>query len=259
MTVGVAVVGGVFVASAASAVRETQRQFEIRRTQIHGIATILAQTVKEDVAKQNKRNVADALNGIVKLPDIKFASIKSQAKTIDYSVGTGIVVSRDNMPTPAENDTSVFGAVYLGTYQVQIPVISSGIELATLEVVADISDLKDALLKSILNATGTGLVAALLGMLASWYFQNSISGPISDLRSVMQRVQKTHDFSERANRTTDDETGQLADAFNNMLDEIRRRDEQLIKHQNTLEKRVKERTADLAKAKSSAEKANAAK
>jgi two-component system sensor histidine kinase BarA len=60
-------------------------------------------------------------------------------------------------------------------------------------------------------------------------------------------------------RTSDDETGRLVDAFNAMLAEVRARDAALTQHRDRLAAEVSERTHELALAKSAAERANEAK
>jgi light-regulated signal transduction histidine kinase (bacteriophytochrome) len=55
---------------------------------------------------------------------------------------------------------------------------------------------------------------------------------------VARRITAGRDYSLRATRTTNDEVGQVVDAFNDMLDELARRAE-------TLEDRVRRRTAQL--------------
>jgi len=258
-TVGIAVISGILVASIASGLRETERQFETRRDEISGIAQVVASTVKEDVEKGARRRVALTINGIANLKQIKFAAIHSADGAVDYAIGTGIVVSQTDARSKTNQEIGPFDAVYLGTYRTVTPVISNGRKIATIELVADLSDLRTALLSSFSKALATGLFAALFGMGLSWYFQRRISSPITELKSVMQRVQSEHDFSKRANRTTDDETGQLVDAFNAMLDEIRNRDEKLSRHRDDLETAVIERTINLTKAKQQADQANAAK
>ena len=70
------------------------------------------------------------------------------------------------------------------------------------------------------------LVAALS---ISAFLQRAITTPILEITDVAQRVMMTRDFSLRASRTTEDELGYLVDAFNNMLAEIGRRAEALLR------------------------------
>ena len=124
------------------------------------------------------------------------------------------------------------------------------------------------------------IVAMLAALLTSARMQNVITRPILAIADIARHVVTTRDYSVRALKTTADEVGALAEAFNDMLDEIqkreldlerevaeRRRSEQEIARLNAeLEDRVRERTAqleasnrELAQARKEAERANEAK
>jgi signal transduction histidine kinase/ActR/RegA family two-component response regulator len=136
----------------------------------------------------------------------------------------------------------------------------------------------------ILNYAGIAAIVALLAMLAavltSARMQNIVTRPILAIAAIARHVVTTRDYSVRAVKTTEDEVGTLAEAFNDMLGEIqtralalehevaeRRRSELEIARLNTvLEDRVRERTAqfeasnlELGQARKEAERANEAK
>ena len=69
--------------------------------------------------------------------------------------------------------------------------------------------------------------AIILVFLSAVYLQKLISEPIHDLAEIATRVTDTKDFKERAKKTSNDETGQLAEAFNTMLDVVCERDTRL--------------------------------
>lgn len=50
-----------------------------------------------------------------------------------------------------------------------------------------------------------------------------ITRPVMDLAAAAQQVTATGDYTVRAKKSTDDEVGALADAFNRMLDQIQQR------------------------------------
>ena len=82
------------------------------------------------------------------------------------------------------------------------------------------------------------LTAALL--MCIW-LQSTITAPILAMRDVAQSVVEKRDFTLRAQKTTDDEIGYLADAFNGMLAEIDNRTSELQQSSVTLAGEVRER------------------
>ncbi len=101
--------------------------------------------------------------------------------------------------------------------------------------------------------------ATALGLLIALRMQRVITRPIIELSRVMQAVRRTGDFGRRAVRMSSDETGDLADAFNEMLYEIQERDARLLAQQQNLQKIVRKKTNELKIAKETAEEASLAK
>ncbi len=98
------------------------------------------------------------------------------------------------------------------------------------------------------------LLAGLLTFVLSSKLQQLISKPILQLAETTQLIRSTRDFSIRAEKVGFDELGKLADDFNNMLNEIQKRDRELIKHQENLQAQVEERTLELSAANEQLEK-----
>jgi signal transduction histidine kinase/CheY-like chemotaxis protein/HPt (histidine-containing phosphotransfer) domain-containing protein len=70
-------------------------------------------------------------------------------------------------------------------------------------------------------------------------------GPITRLIEVIRVVRDGGHYDVRADKTAEDEIGELIDHFNAMLREIQRRDQQLLLQQDDLERTVDERTGEL--------------
>jgi len=92
---------------------------------------------------------------------------------------------------------------------------------------------------------GVVLLASLGAYLASSRLQAIISGPILSLAGVAEAVSEDKDYSTRASKQSNDEVGLLIDSFNEMLEQIERRDAALVGVNEELEVRVRQRTADL--------------
>ncbi|HEV7803031.1 MAG TPA: ATP-binding protein [Burkholderiales bacterium] len=85
-----------------------------------------------------------------------------------------------------------------------------------------------------------GLAVAL--PMSAW-LQSTLTRPILAMSDVAHAVVEKRDFSLRAKKTTQDEIGYLADAFNGMLDEIEQRASELEESNATLAQEVREREA----------------
>jgi signal transduction histidine kinase len=70
-------------------------------------------------------------------------------------------------------------------------------------------------------------LSLLIAWLISGWLQAVVTRPILDTAAVARKVVENRDFSLRATKTTEDEIGQLVDAFNDMLAEVGRRAEAL--------------------------------
>ncbi len=84
-----------------------------------------------------------------------------------------------------------------------------------------------------------------LTLLLSALLQRVISRPIFHLAETARTVSDRKEYSVRATKHGKDELGQLIDGFNEMLDQIQRRDTDLQQAHDDLEVRVEKRTADL--------------
>ncbi len=70
--------------------------------------------------------------------------------------------------------------------------------------------------------------------------QRAVSEPILELAQAAERIASENDLSVRAVARSEDETGALVAAFNHMLDERQRREEELQETQRALERQIKQ-------------------
>ncbi len=87
--------------------------------------------------------------------------------------------------------------------------------------------------KRYLQLAGMVLIgASLVALLLSSAFQRAISRPILRLLEVEKRVSREKDYTLRAPKEGNDEVGMVIDGFNEMLDEIRARDAEILERHN---------------------------
>lgn len=113
--------------------------------------------------------------------------------------------------------------------------------------------------KSLLISGSAATLVFCITLLLTYYFQRALSRPILELTATAQNITAHGDYTAQARENYHDETGVLARAFNAMLLEVRKRDEELTRANETLEQKVSIRTRQMEEAKLKAEAASEAK
>jgi signal transduction histidine kinase/CheY-like chemotaxis protein len=138
--------------------------------------------------------------------------------------------------------------------------------LGTVYIERDLSDFPARLARYASIAAGVLVVSLLLTMLTTARLGRGLSRPVQELAATAEAVTRGKDYSTRARKTSEDELGRLTDAFNAMLSEIQRRDDELHRARDELEERVVQRTEalersreELRKAMEASQQANVAK
>jgi PAS domain S-box-containing protein len=132
-----------------------------------------------------------------------------------------------------------------GVVAVDLPILTASHPVGTLYLEVGLEDLrKRGRLFGELTA-GVAAASLLLVYFLSSGLQRSISGPILELAGLARTVASTRRYSERSRELPGRELGQLSADFNNMLEEIERREAELQEARESLENRVTERTLEM--------------
>jgi two-component system, sensor histidine kinase and response regulator len=125
------------------------------------------------------------------------------------------------------------------------PILLDRKVIGSIEVDSDLTEISSRL------ARFAGIVGAVLfgtfwiALALSTAMARLTYDPIKRLIEVIRVVRDGGHYDVRADKTTEDEIGELIDHFNAMLREIQRRDQQLLLQQDDLERTVDERTGEL--------------
>ncbi len=238
--------------------REISRFGEAKRAELEATAQVLAVSVAPAVAEEDRGLARQALYAIGRIPDIRFAEIRDTGGTMFAYAGMGAALtSVDGLPSVGE--ASLWHMLTQGSFVVTSEIVRGGRQVGTLSLLVVAPELAARLMQTLVAALLSAGAAILIGLLVAARLQRAVTQPLHDLTQTMNDVRQTSDFARRAERKSDDETGQLVDAFNDMLDQIARRDTALEEHREGLERTVAERTSDLVEARDEAEAANRAK
>ena len=239
----------ILLVTLANSWRETARYSEVKTAEITGIAQVFASAVADAVAANDRTAIMKPLRAIGRIPSFSYARVDDLSGKILADLGATVILE----------ESAQLPVFMRSSLEVRVAVFKGGIEVGQLTVLVKTDDLRASLMEGLL----TGLLAALLsggmGVAIATRLQKRITDPLRKLTETMFEVERTQNFEQSVDHNSNDETGVLVNTFNNMLGQIRARDDRLVQHRDELEHKVEERTHDLKIAKDTAEDANAAK
>ena len=120
-----------------------------------------------------------------------------------------------------------------------------GKSIGSIYIESDLSESAARLRRYVAIVLFLSLLSFLIAMIVSRRMQHAILGPILDLAETARIVSNRKDYSIRAEPRSPDEIGVLIGTFNEMLDQIQKRDVEVSEARDQLERRVEERTEAL--------------
>ncbi len=146
-----------------------------------------------------------------------------------------------------------------GLLSASVPIRKNGETVGYVYLASDAREI-GVYVSKIMQISSTVIITVLaVTLLLTLYFQHTISDPILELASTAQSITASGNYNVKARSSYPDETGLLANAFNEMLLEVHKRDNALMQANEGLEERIAVRTHELEEAKHKAELANEAK
>jgi signal transduction histidine kinase/HAMP domain-containing protein/ActR/RegA family two-component response regulator len=182
----------------------------------------------------------DDLNALEDVPHIIGAALYD--KNGNLFAEFGLIDMPRTKAVPSQDNDSVFSDNYLDVFQ---KIYRRGEFTGTIYVESDLSEINERFTRFAFIVSSLALISLLFTLFLSNWLQRIISRPIFHLAETTQKIASERNYSARATKHGQDETGQLIDDFNEMVAQIQRRDDELQKARNELEERVKERTRDL--------------
>ncbi len=120
------------------------------------------------------------------------------------------------------------GYHFQGQWLVMVkPVIFNGETIGTVYLKSDLRELRSFLKGSIIALLLMVLLTSIPAYILSSKLQKVISTPLLQLTEISDGISQNEDYSVRAVKQSADEVGRLTDAFNNMLEQVEKRDQAL--------------------------------
>lgn len=131
-------------------------------------------------------------------------------------------------------------------YVVTQPVILMDENLGRILVRASTAPLQSEITTTLMSSAILATLALLTAMLFARHVKRTVSDPLLELESIAHKITALQDYTLRANKHSNNEVGELVDAFNTMLATISRQNRIISEHAETLEHTVQVRTQELA-------------
>ena len=211
------------------------------------LSAMLAQSVNSALLSNDAEAAQGALDGLRTVRDVLRAEIYDKSGHLFASYAR----ENNTFNAPLSFDPSQyekaahFGSLALDNVSPVLSVSPGKEQIGTITIRLNLVDAYTHLAYQIgilllVGLFSFTLIAALLTKL-----QKSITLPLLSLTEAMRKVSKDGDFSARATLVSQDEIGELASVFNQMLDELSKRENSL--HQELKERRrIEERLSEIA-------------
>jgi diguanylate cyclase (GGDEF)-like protein len=200
----------------------TQRSELVKDTQIK--ASVIAHGVLPALRFSDKKSADDTLATLNKDEAVLEARVfdKSHESFASYIKFATDVVSRNRALSNIESLERV--TFSLSDLTVVTPIFSGNDQAGTLLIRVDLSGLYNRVLQFSFIIIFTVLIALILASILLSRMQRNITVPLANLLKVMTAVSEHHDYTLRAEVSSQDEIGSLAHSFNAMVTEIQRHD-----------------------------------
>ena len=250
---------GLVLTLAFFAVNQIEHRRDAKLKEIRSMAEIIAFNASAVVEFKDLAGAERLFSSLAQHPDIDAASLAGADNIFNYrydrSAGeTSAQANYGNHFHPsAEN--------YLDLLHVTtvVPIQTADGVVGSVSLTANLKRVWHDTQRDSLIFLAASLIAFFFALLIARRMQSPLLRALGSLTETAQDVAESKNFAQRATKYTDDEIGQLADAFNTMLEEIAERDSELDQHRAHLEESVEQRTQELRQAKDVAEAANRAK
>jgi len=186
----------------------------------------------------------NALSALSNSQDVTAAAIYTQSGELfaQYPAAAQSAIGPRTIPPGNTRFVSEYGIDVL----VSAPIQSDGRLHGTVYIQAHLQDLRQQAIRYAIIAAVILIACMFLALLSGTLARRLLSEPIVSLSDTARLVTRYRDYSLRFQPTQRySELESLTQSFNEMLEEIQRRDAALEQGRNQLERRVEERTAQL--------------
>ncbi|MDB5141455.1 MAG: putative Histidine kinase [Mucilaginibacter sp.] len=193
------------------------------KNNISSLAGVVASNSSASLAFDSGNDARSILGGLKGNPHVVAACLYNAGDRLFAAYPEAITPKL--LPAKPQPDGYYFSNGFIEGYE---PVIQGSARLGTLYIRSDLKEIY-AQLGQVLLVTGLLFTVCLfVAYLLSGILQRRITRPIILLGTTARTISGHHDYSIRAVKTSQDETGELTDAFNQMLGQIESQNQAIL-------------------------------
>ncbi len=198
------------------------QQYTFRQRLVKDSATqarMLAENCIGALSFRDRKDAQEVLNSLRAKPDIAYAALYQENDEVFAAY------RRPEFSDPPQVTPVTYRHRFEGSWLlVKEKIVLNDTVIGSVFLQTDLRQLDEIFWQSFLVAVLASLGVLLLAFFISARLQGLISAPITHLAKVAETVSRKEDYRMRASKKGEDEIGDLTDAFNNMLDQVEKRD-----------------------------------
>jgi len=223
-------------------------------TRLQALATVLGANSTAAIIFKDRTTASEILSSLSSQEDV----IRADIHHADGKIFAEYRSAKDTSDLSNNHKNSASDFVW-DQVEIEEAIILDGEIISHFHIIGDMSRVHAILRQQIYLGLGIFIISMLVALILSSRLQRIVSIPVRRLLDTMEQINTKRDFSQRAERFSNDELGNLVDDFNIMLENLEDYDNKLSSHHQELEQKVYERTIELDSAKIQAEAASQAK
>ena len=223
--VAVSVLAAMIILALILMISQLQDSITSKHKSLDSVGYAFAAAIAENIETQNRAEIQKVLRSIARLPDIiHAAAVNTEGKSI-AAMGNATFLQSDLVA----GKSNLWQMLTRGNMAVSVDIIRGGVSVGKLVLIADITDIRSHVLKTLLTTIVAAMLASLMAAPISRPLQRKIAGPIVRLTASIQKVRETRSYQPAEVKGAEGETKVLVDTFNSMINDIHNRDNALQK------------------------------
>ena len=213
------------------------------------LAKEFSQKIAEGILIEDKRTLDKFISQLCESKDVLYVYIYNDsglelAQKVLFGGTENDLPPKDKLDDVEIEELSSGDTNHHAMLDISAPVSYENKSVGYIRLGMSLERIDDEVNKRLFNSSILVVISIFIGLIICYFFSRSFSKPISQLLEGVKKIEHGN-LSHHVKVQNKDEVGELAVAFNQMMDRLSESDEKLKKYALELERKVEERTGEL--------------